>query len=249
MKGNVKIIAQARMSSSRLPEKVLRVIDDKTIIGHLVTRLKKAKTIDDIIIATSNDKSDDLIEKECKKYNVKCFRGSLNDVLARFYYAAKEYNAQNILRICCDSPLIDWDMVDAVVKYYLENEYDIILNTKVPIGFAFEVFSFEKLEDAFLNAKNDYHREHVTPYIYENTDKCYLYENDIDYSKYRLTLDTEKDFELLQEVFKNLYKGEHNFYMKDVVSLLQQKPELYNINKEVVQKSKAIDYVKNKNNS
>lgn len=244
MKGNVKAIAQARMSSSRLPGKVLRTIDDKTIIGHLISRLKKAQTIDEIIIATSDDKSDNPIEEECKKYNVSCFRGSLNDVLGRFYGASKEYNAQNIVRICCDSPLIDWNMVDDVVNFYLNNDYDIVLNTGVPIGFAFEVFKYKKLEEAFFYSKNDYHREHVTPYIYENTDKCYLYKNDLDYSKYRFTLDTEKDFELLKEVFKNLYKGEHDFHMKDVVNLLKDKPELYDINKEVVQKSKALDYVK-----
>lgn len=242
----VTIIAQARMSSSRLPGKVLRKISDKTILGHLTERLKKAKMVDKIIIATSTDKEDDKIAEHCLKLGVDCYRGSLENVLSRFYNAALKYNAENIIRICCDSPLISGDMIDEVSEFYLKNDYDIILTRGVPVGFAFEVFGFDKLEDAFLNASKDYQQEHVTPYIYENTDKCFLYKYKPDYSDYRFTLDTEDDFKMLEAVFDNLYENNHYFKMQDVINLMKEKPELINLNKDVVQKSASIDYVKNK---
>lgn len=243
----ITAICQARMSSSRLPGKVLKKIAGKSIIEHLTERLKKASMIEDIILATSIDKSDDEIEKEAERLNIKCFRGSLNDVLSRFYNSAKNFNCdgKDIMRVCCDSPLLDWDMIDEIACVYMENNYDIVRNDKVPVGFAVEIFNFNWLEKAYNEADKDYQREHVTPYIYENG-KCYLHNNFPDYSNYRFTLDTEEDLKLLEEIFKNLYTGEHNFHMSDVIRLVDENPKLKDINSSVVQKTSSLDYIKNK---
>lgn len=240
-------VCQARMSSTRLPGKVLKEIFGKSILQHLIIRLKKAKSIDDIIIATSIDKSDDMIENECKKIGVKCFRGSLEDVLSRFYNACLKFELQNndLMRICCDSPLLDWNMIDEIAEIYKNSNYDIVRNDKVPVGFAVELFNFKWLEKAYKNASKDYQREHVTPYIYENG-KCFLHNNIPDYSDYRFTLDTKEDFLLLEEIFKELYCGEHNFGMNDIIELMKRKPELKKINQNIVQKTSSINYIKNK---
>ncbi len=236
-------IIQARMGSSRLPAKVMKKIDGKSILEHIVNRVKQSKIIDDIIIATTTFDRDDIIADEAVRSGVNFFRGSEEDVLSRYYYSAKNNDIDVVVRITSDCPLIDPKVMDSIIKCYLGGEYDIVSNAGAdlsnrtyPRGLDTEVFSFEILEKAFYNANQKYQREHVTPYIYENSDKIYYYKNDIDYSKYRLTLDTQEDWELITEIYKKLYCGKHNFYLDEIVEVFNSYPELQYINSHVEQK-------------
>lgn len=241
----MKIIAivQARMGSERLPGKVMLEIGGKSILSHVIARLKQSRFIDEIVIATTIDRKDDVIVEETKGLGIKFFRGSVENVLLRYYYAALENNADIIIRITSDCPLIDPKVIDKVITIYKENEYEIVANASsdssertFPRGLDVEVFSFKQLEKAYINAIEDYQKEHVTPYIYENTNNLYIYKNNIDYSKHRWTLDTEEDFELICKIYDELYKGTHDFYLCDIIELFENKPELYKINAHIEQK-------------
>lgn len=236
-------IIQARMGSTRLPEKVMKNLEGKTVLEHVINRVQQSKLINEIIIATTLHERDSVIEAEALRCGVKAYRGSEDDVLARYYYAAKENNLDVIVRITSDCPLIDPEVLDEIIQYYLKITNDIVSNAgsnlsnrTYPRGLDTEVFSFEILKDAFTNAKEKYQREHVTPYIYETSGTAFYYKNDIDYSKYRWTLDTEEDFELISEIYKHLYHGVHDFYLNDIVKLFEKIPELYDINAHIEQK-------------
>jgi len=243
MKMKIGAIIQARMGSTRLPEKVMKKIAGKTVLEHVIERVKQSDLINEIIIATTTHERDDAIEAEALRCGVKVFRGSEEDVLSRYYLAAKKNNLDIIVRITSDCPLIDPIVLDEIVGYYLKHDYDIvsnagpdICNRTYPRGLDTEVFSFEVLENAFNNATEKYQREHVTPYIYENSTNIFYYKNNIDYSKYRWTLDTDEDFKLISEIYKHMFNGKHDFYMNDIIKLFEQNPQLYEINAHVKQK-------------
>lgn len=236
-------IIQARMGSTRLPEKVMKNIEGKTVLEHVIERVRQSKLIDDIIIATTLHDQDSVIESEALRCGVKAFRGSEDDVLSRYYYAAEENYVDIIVRITSDCPLIDPIVLDEIIGYYLENDFDIvsnggsdISNRTYPRGLDTEVFSFIALKNAFNNASEKYQREHVTPYIYEKADHVFYYKNCKDCSKYRLTLDTDEDYRLISEVYMYLYHGEHNFYLSDIIELFEKMPQLYEINAHIEQK-------------
>lgn len=236
-------IIQARMGSTRLPEKVLKILEGKTVLEHVIERVSQSNLIDEIIIATTVHDRDSIIETEAIRCGVKAFRGSEDDVLSRYYYAAKENNLDVVVRITSDCPLIDPKVLDEIIQYYLQNDYDIVSNAgsdlsnrTYPRGLDTEVFSFKVLENAFKNALEGYQREHVTPYIYEKSNHIFYYKCSNNYSKYRWTLDTEEDFELISEVYKNLYHKKHDFYLNDIIRLFEKKPQLYDINAHVEQK-------------
>lgn len=241
----MKIVAivQARMGSERLPGKVMIKIADKTALYHVITRVRQSKLIDEILIATTTKTEDDIIVEETKNIGVKYYRGSEEDVLSRYYYAAKESNADTIIRITSDCPLIDPEIIDRIIEFYKEHDYEIVANASsdlskrtFPRGLDVEIFSFQQLETAFMKAYEKYQREHVTPYIYENAKEIYFYKNDIDYSKYRWTLDTKEDLELICKIYDELYKGTHDFYLNNIIELFEKKPELYKINAHIEQK-------------
>lgn len=241
----VAAIIQARMGSTRLPGKVMMKLQGKTVLDHVISRVKQSKEIDTIVIATTTKSDDATIAEEANRLNVKCFRGLEEDVLSRYYYAAKENKADVIVRITSDCPLIDSKVIDeAVLKFkalYAANAVDYLSNSierTYPRGLDIEIVPFNKLEEAFNNADKPYQREHVTPYFYENPDRFTLvnYLNDADYSYYRLTLDTPEDFELITKIYEELYHGQHDFYLKELLELFERQPELYNINKHVEQK-------------
>lgn len=231
------------MGSERLPGKIMKVVKDKTILEHVVERVSQAKLIDEIIIATTTNQADDEIEALCKKLSIKLFRGNEHDVLSRYYFAAKQNNIDNIIRITSDCPLIDPFIIDEVINVYNQNSYDIVTNAGAdsasrtfPRGLDTEIFSFDMLEKAYENAEKDYQKEHVTPYIYENSDKAFFYKNAIDHSNYRWTLDTPEDFDLIGKIYDLLYNGEHDFYTNDIIKLFLEKPELNKINEHIEQK-------------
>lgn len=230
-------IIQARMGSTRLKGKVLRILKDKSVLGHIITRIQKVVELDDIIIATSDNKIDDVIELECEKYGIKCFRGSEENVLKRYYDAAVFSKATDIVRICADNPLLDWHIINEQIKIYKQGLYGFVCSdSNVPLGLGGEIFSFEMLKKANELADNYYQREHVTPYIYDNEKKIFKYQIEKDYSKYRLTLDTEEDWSLIEKLYDELYTGEHDFLLDDISSILQKNTYLLNINAGVIQR-------------
>ena len=236
-------IIQARMGSTRLPEKVMKELFGKTVLEHVIERVGQSKCVDEIIIATTVEDRDSIIFDEAIKCGAKAFKGSENDVLSRYYFAAKENNLDVIVRVTSDCPLIDPLILDEMIEFYLNNEFDIVtnagsdvLNRTFPRGLDTEIFSFQVLEDTFINAKENYQREHVTPYIYETSECKEYFMNEINYSKYRWTLDTDEDFKLISDVYNYLYHGKHDFYFQDIIKLFESRPELYDINAHIEQK-------------
>ncbi|KXG76348.1 cytidylyltransferase domain-containing protein [Thermotalea metallivorans] len=239
----VVAIIQARMGSTRLPGKILKKVKGKTVLEHVVYRVQQAKQIDKIVIATTELEQDHVVAEKAISCGIRYFRGSEDDVLSRYYHAAKENNADIVVRITSDCPLIDSKLIDKMVQFYKENNYVFVTNVgnhasqrTYPRGLDTEIFSFQVLETAFYNAKEKYQREHVTPYIYENERKIYYYRNDVDYSAYRWTLDTEEDFQLISAVYGYLYDENENFGLGDILKLMEKHPELIKLNEHVEQK-------------
>jgi spore coat polysaccharide biosynthesis protein SpsF len=237
-------IIQARMGSTRLPGKILKDIQGKPMLWHVINRVNYSNLIDKIVIATTDNKEDDKIEGFCKTNDISSYRGSQKDVLDRYYQVARIYQADLIIRITSDCPLIDPDIIDKAIEHYLNNKekVDYVSNTlerTYPRGMDAEVFSFGVLEKVWQKAKKQYEREHVTPYIYENPDtfnlSCIKNENDLSYL--RLTVDEEKDLELVIGIYKKLYKKNNIFYLEDIVKLFEEYPELKSVNETVKQKN------------
>ena len=230
-------IIQARMSSTRLPGKVLINFCNKPVLEHIVQRLRTCKLIDDIVIATSDHDSDSKIKDFCLEKNFIIFRGSLHDVLDRYYKAAIEHKADAILRITGDCPLIDPEIVDEVIKTFHENQCDLCgLSGEFPDGLDCSVFSFKALEKSWREAELKSEREHVGPYIEKNPDifkikPVYLFNN---MEHLRWTLDTPEDQQLINEIFNELYSEDNIFLTKDILELLERKPNLLNINDKIV---------------
>lgn len=241
----VVAIIQARMGSTRLPGKVMMKIQGKTVLDHVISRVKQSKGIDDIVIATTTESDDDTIVEEAKRLNVKCFRGSEDDVLCRYYYAAKENKADAVVRITSDCPLIDPKIIDEMItkykKLHREGKVDYLSNTlerTFPRGLDAEIFLFKALEDAYYNAQVTYQREHVTPYIYEHPEKFTLavYTCDEDYSMHRWTLDTPEDFEMITKIYVELYIKDELILFSGIINFLIKHPEITEINNKVNQK-------------
>ncbi|WP_271808464.1 glycosyltransferase family protein [Clostridium beijerinckii] len=239
----VVCIMQARVGSSRLPGKVLKEICGRTVLEHDINRLKLVSNIDEIVIATTVEEQDDEIVKESNRLGVKCFRGSENDVLSRYYFAAKENNADVIVRVTSDCPCLDYNILNDMIKLFLQrsNDIDYINNTMdrtYPRGYDSEIFTFNILENAFNNAKRDYEREHVTPYMYDLNNKFRLmsYKNSSDYSRYRVTLDTPEDLKVITAIYESLFKKNEYFLLEDVIEFLDKNPQIANINEKIEQK-------------
>ena len=240
----VVAIIQARMGSTRLPGKVLKKILNKPMLQYVIDQVKCATCIDDLVVATTTNSKDEQIVEFCKNASVNCFRGSEDNVLSRYYHAAKKYSADCVVRVCSDSPLIDPSVIDRVVKIFTEDgaNYDYVSNTlnqTYPLGMNVEVFSLEALEKSFLNHAGEYQREHVTPYIYQNTNlfKIFKEQLEVDYSHLRLTVDEKQDFILVKEIIKEIQSINETFRMSDIIGLYNSNPNLFLLNSNVVQKN------------
>ncbi len=252
MDDSVKIVAiiQARMGSTRLPGKVMKTLGDRTVLAQVIRRVKACQLIDQIVVATSNQPHDDVIVAEAEKYQVNWFRGSENNVLERYYQAAQAYQADVIVRITADCPLLDpvivtemlWSFIKAL-KGGLPIDYlSNCLHRSYPRGLETEIFTFNALTKAYQCATLGYEKEHVTPYIYLHPDKFYLHNqaSDKDYSDYRLTLDTEEDWQLMRTIYQSIY--EHDLQPDEIFGwdkvrvLLEKNPELQLINDHVPHK-------------
>jgi spore coat polysaccharide biosynthesis protein SpsF (cytidylyltransferase family) len=239
VKVKIAAIIQARMGSTRLPGKVMIEIAGKPMLWHIIDRLKRAELIHSIVIATTTKEIDKPIVKLAEDSGTGSYTGSEEDVLDRYYQAAKEFAVDAIVRITADCPLIDPRVLDRVIQRYLEGDCDYASNTlksTYPDGIDVEVFSYAALETAWKEARLASEREHVTPYIWKNPNKFRLanVENDVDLSYLRWPVDEKEDLEFVRQVYKHLYKEGHIFYMKDVLGLLEKYPDLKQINQGIV---------------
>ena len=233
----VVAIIQARMSSKRLRGKVLMQLAGIPVLEHVVQRVSYCKTINQVVVATSSDISDDDIETWCINHKVECFRGNLDDVLDRFYQAAKHYQAEAIVRITADCPVIDPAIVDEVVEGYQVGSFEFYgLAGEFPDGLDCTVFSFSAIERAWNEAALPSEREHVGPYIEKNPEifKSGVLVKFKGMSHHRWTLDEPDDFKLLSFIFNELYEKDSIFYTHQIMKLLEINPEISNINSNII---------------
>jgi len=241
-KNKIGIIIQARMGATRLPGKMTKKIGGKTVLDHVIDRIKKVKGCDTLILATTNSKSDNVLERIGKKANILVYRGSERDVLDRYFQAAKLHGLNVVVRITGDCPFLDVGFTGDTIKAYLNGRYDYVSNChppSLPDGLDAEVCSFKALKKIWKDAKLPIEREHVFPYILSNPNKFKIFNvsYDRDLSHLRLTLDEQADLVLLRKVYKKLYKENSNFGLKEITRLFETKPELIDINRNVVAKN------------
>jgi spore coat polysaccharide biosynthesis protein SpsF len=237
----VVAIIQARMGSTRLPGKVLRELGGRSVLSCVIHRVGQFRRIDDLLIATTVEEADHLVVREAEHCGADVFRGSENDVLDRYYQAARHVHADTVVRITSDCPLIDPEVSDFTIRQFMDNRPNYASNAlerTYPRGLDTEVMTFEALELAWQAASEPYQRAHVTPYLYQNPDKFRLLsvKGETDYSGYRWTLDMPEDLEFLQEVYSRL-GGPHDFTWRDVLRLLEREPGLAEKNRHIRQKS------------
>ncbi len=240
MRDNIVIVVQARMSSSRLAGKVLLPLMGESLLARMIERLEMSSYFATLVIATSTDTADDVIAKEALALDVPCYRGSLTNLLDRHYQAAKLYNADVVLKIPSDCPLIDPKAIDNTLDFFFanRNEYDYVSNLHPatwPDGNDVEIMAMHCLEQAWRSATRPLELEHTTPYIWENPHLFSMgnvtWETGLDYSmSHRFTIDYPEDYLFIQRVFEELYSIDPGFSCGDILALLQRKPEIYGIN-------------------
>ena len=247
---NVISVIQARMSSVRLPGKVLMQLVGKPVLEHVVTRIQVCTSISKVIVATSTDPTDNIIQSWCESQGISCYRGSLDDVLDRYYQAAKTDHPDAVVRITADCPAIDPTIVDEVVTGFLEGGYDYYgLSGEFPDGLDCTVFKFAALERAWREARLKSEREHVGPYLEKHPE---LFKNGglkkfTGLSHHRWTLDEPRDYEFLQAVFARLQRSGSLFLASDVLFLLEQEPDLMLINSDIIRNEGYLRSLKNDN--
>lgn len=231
----VVAILQARCNSSRLPNKVLKPILDKPMIQWQIERLNQSKYIDKLIVATSDESSDLPLVQLCNDHNTPVYRGSLNNVLERFYQVAIQTEPRIIVRLTGDCPLIDPTIVDEVIDFMKSGNFDYVSNSmepSFPDGLDVEVFSFDTLKHIYTNAKLPSEKEHVTLYVANNRDEFNIgvYKNPTDLSHHRWTVDELDDFKLVSAIFEGLADFNGDFRMADVLSFLEKEQSLKTLN-------------------
>lgn len=239
----ITAIFQVRYGSTRLQGKMLELIEGKPLIAHIIERVQAAKSLDQIVIATTSNPNNRPLLNYLETTRLPLFLGSEEDVLDRFYQAAKEFKASVIVRITPDDPFKDPEVIDRAVKLfqtanprvdYVSNcSYDGSIRSSFPEGIDVEVLSFTCLEKMWREATRPSEREHLTPYLFAHPEKFqtlgfYHTEN---LSHLRWTIDYVKDLELAQEVYRELYPQKKIFLMQDILDLLDKRPELKTLNK------------------
>lgn len=240
---SIVIIVQARMGSTRLPGKVLMEVMGKPLLGYQIDRLKKVKQAA-LVIATTTASKDDPIVRLCQKMHVPVYRGSEEDVLDRYLQAAHMHAADVVVRVTSDCPLIDPQVIDEVISFYLDHfpDYDYVSNTNVrtfPRGMDTEVFSIKALEEAALKGKRQADREHVTYYLYTHPEQFNIgaVKRAKDDSHHRWTVDTPEDFQLIRTILEAIIPKKPDFTLDDLLKLLNDHPEWNEINAHVQQKN------------
>lgn len=237
-------IIQARMGSSRLPGKVLKDIFGEPMLIREVVRARRAQTLGQVIVATTVDSEDDPVAEICRARGIPCYRGHPLDVLDRYYQAAQLFDAETVVRLTGDCPLIDPQEIDRTVRAFFDTRVDFAANRlpppwkrTTPIGMDTEVVSFTALQRAWHEADTRYAREHVMPYIYEQEGRfsVLLVDHVPDLSRYRLTVDTPEDLSLIRVIYEH-FGGTDEFSMGDMIAILDEHPEWLTINAAVVHK-------------
>lgn len=229
-------ILQARMSSSRLPGKVLKPILGQPMILRQIERIRYARRVDRLVLATSTDTSDDVLVEHCEAASVECARGSLEDVLDRYYQVARRFGPAHVIRLTGDCPLTDPEMLDAVVEFHIAGASDYTSNSlnepTFPNGLDVEVMRFACLEQAWRQAHLPSEREHVTPYLYNTPGRFRLgdYRGEPDLSDLRWTVDEPEDLEFIRRIYAALYPANPAFRTRDILALLEREPALSSIN-------------------
>jgi spore coat polysaccharide biosynthesis protein SpsF len=234
---NVLALTQARIGSSRLPGKILKTIEGESLLEIHLKRVLKSNRIDKLMVATTLEPGIEKVEAICSRLNVGVYKGSLTNVLERFYEAASTVKPKWVVRLTSDCPLIDHTLIDAVIDFAVSSDLDYASNTlnpTFPDGVDVEVFKFSALEKAMSEAKLESEKEHVTPFIWKNStfngvntfkSDCFLFE--ADYSNIRLTVDTNEDFEVIKSLIE--LKGS-NMPWISYVKALQDHPDLMKLN-------------------
>jgi len=238
----VAAIVQARMGSTRLPGKVLLDLFGETVLDRTINRVRRAQTLDEVVVATTTEAADDVIAHLCAQRRWHCFRGNHHDVLDRYCQAAIAHQADIVVRLTSDCPLIEPTVIDWVVQAFLDRQpaLDYAANTlpprTFPRGLDTEVMSFDVLQCAWREDSNLAWREHVTPYIYRTPGRFRLYavSNPVDYSSMRWTVDTDEDLAFARRIYEHF--GHDNFSWHEVLSVLEQHSEWLRINQTVAQK-------------
>lgn len=237
----ILILIQARRGSSRLPDKVMKPVLGKPILLRMIERVQRSRLQNEIAVITTNEAQDKSIEELCVENNILCYKGHSTDLLDRHYQAALYYKADAVVKVPSDCPLIDPNIIDEVLQYYISHsgEFDFVSNlhpASWPDGNDVEIMSFNALERAWKGATKDLEREHTTPYIWENPEKfrigSVLWNTGKDYStSHRWTLDYPEDFEFIKTVYEELYPQNPQFTLEDILHLLEKKPAIAQINK------------------
>ncbi|MBF0164659.1 MAG: glycosyltransferase family protein [Magnetococcales bacterium] len=237
------VITQARMTSTRLPGKVMRPILDKPLLAYHLERLRRIPSVDAVVVATTLNATDDCIEAFCHQNDIGVWRGPEDDVLTRYHGAAVAHGADVVVRVTSDCPLIDPEISDLVIRRFLENRatLDYVSNTverTYPRGLDTEVFSRDALELAFREARQPHEREHVTPFIYQHPERFRIAQvtDARDRSEDRWTVDTPEDFAFVRRVLEALVPEQPEFGWHEVLAVLQRHPDWRMLNAMVVQK-------------
>ena len=228
-------ILQARVSSTRLPGKVLLPILGQPMILRQIERVRRARLIDRLVVATSDDPADDEIDNLCRVNDLSCFRGSLDDVLDRFYQAARPYQPSNIVRLTGDCPLTDPSVIDRLIHFHCEGDFDYSTNAiepTFPDGLDVEIFRSTCLSEALQEAVLPSEREHVTSFFHRQPlrYKIGIMKNDTDLSKLRWTVDEREDFLLVTRIYEELYPRKPDFTTNDILHFLNEHQELLTMN-------------------
>jgi len=242
-KPKIAAIIECRMTSSRLPGKVLLESCGKSMLEHLVERLKNVAQLDEVIFATTINSQDDVIVELAEKLNINCYRGSEEDVLIRVLETARKFEVDTIVEITGDCPLMDPEIVEQTIDLYLNNKCEYVsndLNETYPLGMNVEVFSTELLEVANRKGNTSDDREHVSWYFIRNPEKFKLLvlpaPRKLNWPDLRLTLDEEADYKLIDLIFNELYSEKKIFNLYDIIDFLKQNPEKTKINSSVKQR-------------
>lgn len=237
--GKTSAIIQARMGSTRLPGKVMMDVGGATLLARVVGRTKRAELLDEVVVAATTDERDAAIVRECEALDIPVMRGSIEDVLERYCETAQDRGCRNIVRITSDNPFADPEIMDEVIRFFIDHDCDYASNagSRLPLGLGVEVIGFEALERARLEAKEPYERAHVTPYIYQNPERFRIGNVKIegDCPPWRWTVDTPQDLELARTLYGRLGNRD-DFSWKEAAELMRQDPALEKINAEIEQK-------------
>ncbi|WP_417200994.1 cytidylyltransferase domain-containing protein [Bizionia sp.] len=236
---NIGAIIQARLGSTRLPNKVLMPLpinSENTIISHIINQLKEVKLISKIVVASSSSEINDTLENYLKHLEVSCFRGDENDVLSRFYQINNLYNFDYIIRLTGDNPVIDRNYLIAFIENCIIQDLDYSYSNNLPLGCNFEIFKSKELVKVFSGAPSLYDKEHVTPSIRKNAADSSLYHFNLlgNTPELRLTIDYPTDYAFMEIIFSKLKDQE--ITIKKILKIIEQEPWLTEINKENYQK-------------